>query len=64
MAKLLYIAFCTVLMAALGFYVGQMVNEGTMRTLTATCAGSAGGVGIGCASVPVLHFWQAQRGRA
>ena len=60
MLKSLFIFAYTVVFAAIGFYLSQMLHETTARILLATCAGAIGGFGISCAASHVLSLWQSQ----
>jgi hypothetical protein len=64
MGKSLFIVLCTAVFAAIGFYVGHLLHEMTLRTLIATCAGALGGFGIGCVSSDVLSLWRSGHKRA
>lgn len=62
--KTLYILLCTIGFTALGFYLGHKLHDEIVRIAIATCAGAAGGLGIGCAGSQVFSLWQSENHRA
>lgn len=61
--KIFFFALLTLLFAFLGFVLSQMVQALPPRTLLSTCAGSAGGFGIGCAINFVIDEWRRKYSR-
>ena len=59
--RIAFVLASTAVFGVIGFLLGSAARGSYAAAIVPTCAGAAGGVGIGCAALDVLRRWRANR---